>query len=316
MARRISPHSLGHHRCLARGGEAIRHSAGEGLQHRRQRGLLLFPRQPEAWAALVGGARVPQADLAPAKLAAGNRLPGRRPDVRRQARRRRALAAGWRCELGPLPRRDHHGGRLDRLAANHDAVGRGTCGAACAVQHSRAARQTGRRRQPARPSATADDLQSDWHQDAERNVFVATGARMDGRRICLVPARAFDHGTVAARRLHQIRSHVRSRQSAVSHPAAVARQVRRSAASVSGLYDQRHQCAANEPRRAHAQIRRSSAAAGHRAKLSIDAGRPPRRCRFYPRDPQNCGAAGATAIFAGRISPGPAGARRRRGRAG
>ena len=35
--------------------------------------------------------------LAPAKLAAGNRLPGRRSAVRRQARHRRALAAGWRC---------------------------------------------------------------------------------------------------------------------------------------------------------------------------------------------------------------------------
>ena len=98
------------------------------------------------------------------------------------------------------------------------------------------ARQAGRRRQPARPSATADDLQGDRHQDAERNVFVAAGARLDGRQLCLVPARAFDHGAVAARRLHQIRSHAGSRQSAVSHPAAVARQVRRPAASVPGLY--------------------------------------------------------------------------------
>ena len=103
--------------------------------------------------------------------------------------------------------------------------------------------KTGRRRQPARPSATADDLQGDRHQDAERDVFVAAGARLDGRQLCLVPARAFDHGAVAARRLHQIRSHARSRQSPVSHPAAVARQVRRPAASVPGLHRQRHQCA-------------------------------------------------------------------------
>ena len=93
--------------------------------------------------------------LQPAKSAAGNRLPGRRPDVRRQARHRRALAAGWRRAFGALPRRSHPGGRLDRLAANHDAVGRRAGGAACAIRHSGGARQAGRRRQPARPSATA-----------------------------------------------------------------------------------------------------------------------------------------------------------------
>ena len=234
MARRISAHSLGHHRRLARGGGAIRHCAGAGLQHRRQRGLLLFPRQPEARTALVGGARLPETGAWPAKPAPGNRLPGRRPAVRRQARRRRALAAGWRCAFGALPRRDHHGGRLDRFAANHDAVGRGTGGAACAIRDSPGARQARRRRQSARPSATAHDLQGDRHQNAKRNVFVAAGARLDGRQLCVVPARALDHGAVAARRLHQIRFHAGSRQSAVSHPAAVARQVRRPAASVPG----------------------------------------------------------------------------------
>ena len=81
MARRISAPALGHHRRLARGGGAIRHRADRRFQHRRQRGLLLFPRQPEARAALVGGARVPEAGAQSAKPAAGNRLPGRRPDT-------------------------------------------------------------------------------------------------------------------------------------------------------------------------------------------------------------------------------------------
>ena len=67
MARRISAPALGHHRRLARGGGAIRHSAGRRLQYRRQRGLLLFPRQPEARAALVGGARLSQAGAATGK---------------------------------------------------------------------------------------------------------------------------------------------------------------------------------------------------------------------------------------------------------
>ena len=169
---------------------------------------------------------------------------------------KRAAGVRWRQDgvdaFGALPRRGHHGGRLDRLAADHDAVGRRTGGAACAIRHPRGARQAGCRRQSARPSAIADDLQGDRHHDAERDVFVAAGARLDGRQLRPVPARAVDHGAVAARRLHQIRCHARPRQSAVSHAAAVARQVRRSAASVSGLHRQRHQCAADQPRRAYA----------------------------------------------------------------
>ena len=92
MADRASARALGHARCVPRGGRAGRHQADRGLQHRRQRGLLLFPRQPEARPALVGGARLPQAGAAPAEPAAGNRLPGRGRRVRGQARGRRALA--------------------------------------------------------------------------------------------------------------------------------------------------------------------------------------------------------------------------------
>ena len=69
-----------------------------------------------------------------------------------------------------------------------------------------------------------------------------------GLELRALPARPDDHGAVATRRLHQIRSAARSRQFAVSHPAAVARQVRRSAAFVPGLHHERHQCAADQPR--------------------------------------------------------------------
>ena len=124
MAHRTSAHALGHHRRLARGGGAIRHSAQQRLQHRRQRRHLLFPRQPEARAALVGGARISQTGAQPAEPAAGNRLPGRGPCLYRQARHRRAFPAGGRFARRALPRRGHPGGRLDRLAADHDAVGR------------------------------------------------------------------------------------------------------------------------------------------------------------------------------------------------
>ena len=41
---------------------------------------------------------------------------------------------------------------------------------------------------------------------AERDVCLAVGARLDGPRLRAVPARAADHGAVAARRLHALRS--------------------------------------------------------------------------------------------------------------
>ena len=104
-------------------------------------------------------------------------------------------------------------------------------------------------------------------------------ARLDGRELCVVPARALDHGAVAARRLHQVRFHARSRQSAVSHPAAVARQVRRSAARVPGLHHQRHQCAADQPRQADAEVGGPGRGAGDPSELSGDAGGQTRRRR-------------------------------------
>ena len=119
------------------------------------------------------------------------------------------------------------------------------------------ARPAGRRRQPARPSATAHDLQGERHPHAQRDVFLARAARRHGAQLRAVPPRAADHGAVAARRLHQVRSAARSRQSAVSHPAAVARQVRRSAASVPGFHGERRQCAADQPRLAEAEIGKS-----------------------------------------------------------
>ena len=121
----------------------------------------------------------------------------------------------------------------------------------------------------------------------ERNVWLAAAARLDGRELCAVPARAVDHGAVAARRLHQVRPNARPRQFAVSHPAAVARQVRRSAALVPGLHHQRHQCAADQPRQADAEVGGPGRGAGHPSELSGDAGGPARRRRFDPRHPQD-----------------------------
>ena len=76
---------------------AGRHQAHPRFQHRRQRGLVRLPRQPEARPALVGGARLPQAGAQAGQSAARDRLPGGRRRVRRPARGRRALAAGRRA---------------------------------------------------------------------------------------------------------------------------------------------------------------------------------------------------------------------------
>ena len=79
MADRAAARELGAAGSLLPGGRAGRHQAHPGFQHRRQRGLVRLPRQPVARAALVIGARLPQAGAAPAEPAARNRLPGRRP---------------------------------------------------------------------------------------------------------------------------------------------------------------------------------------------------------------------------------------------
>ena len=62
-----------------------------GLQHRRQYRRRLFPRQPEARRALVGGARLPEAGAQPRQPAARDRRAGREGAVRGQARGRRAV---------------------------------------------------------------------------------------------------------------------------------------------------------------------------------------------------------------------------------
>ena len=64
------------------------------FQHRRQRGLVLFRRQPEARPAVVGGARLSRAGSVARQSAARNRVSRHRPRVRRPSRRRGAVAPG------------------------------------------------------------------------------------------------------------------------------------------------------------------------------------------------------------------------------
>ena len=76
MAGGISAHRLGNPRSVPPRCQRIWHSERRRSEHRRQRGHLLFPRQPEARPPLVRRARFSQAGIAPAKSSAGNRLSG------------------------------------------------------------------------------------------------------------------------------------------------------------------------------------------------------------------------------------------------
>ena len=249
MADRASAGALGSARCLPHRGRAGRHQAHRRLQHRRQRGLVRLPRQPEARPALVGGARLSQAGAQPHEPAARNRLPGRGRDLRRPARHRRALPPGRRAQVGALPRRGDPGGRLDRLDPG---------AAACpASAPRRSCAQFGIPVVLDKPGVGENlqdhlqlrhDLQGHRRQDAERDLCLAARPRADVARLCVPPARAADHGAVAARHLHALRSEPRTRQHPVSRAAAVARPLRRAAAHVPGVHRERRQRASDQPR--------------------------------------------------------------------
>ena len=123
---------------LLRRRAAGRHRADPRLQHRRQRGLVRLPRQPEARAALVGGARLPQAGAQAVEPAARNRMPGRKASCSR-ASARRACAGGRTatCEVGALPRRGDPGRRLDRLDPASQALRRRRRRTSCRTSASR-----------------------------------------------------------------------------------------------------------------------------------------------------------------------------------
>ena len=70
----------------------------------------------------------------------------------------------------------------------------------------------------------------------------------DGSGISVVPARADDHGAKSAWRVHKIRRQPRDAEFAISCPAAVARQVRRTATPVPGDHRVGVQSAPRQPR--------------------------------------------------------------------
>ena len=230
--------------------------------------------------------------------------------LRRQARDRRALAPKRRGAQRALPRRGDPLRRRDRLAASADAVGRRAGGSAIEIRHSRCC-STNRASAPTcRIICSCGMIYKvsgvKTLNETYASLFNRLGMGIDyvlRRRgpMTMAPSQlgAFTKSDKTQDRAN-IQYHVQP---------LVAQQVRRAVASVSGVYGKRRQCAADQPRRADAEIGRSFAAAGDRAELSVDAGGSPRRRRFDPRDAADRGAAGLAEICAGRISAGRVGAR-------
>ena len=224
-------------------------------------------------------------------------------------KRARPACAGGRmaCAQRALPRRGHPVGRLDRLAASLMLSGVGPAAQLVATRHSGGARQARRRRQPARPSAAAHDLQGVGREDPERNLSSLLGRAGMGLDYAL---RRRGPLTMAPSQLGAFtRSDpiAGSRQYPVSRAAALARQVRRPAASVSGLHRQRRQFAADQPRRAHAAnrpirprapaIKPNYLATPEDRRVAADSIRVTRKIVAQPA---------LAEIFAGRISAGRA----------
>ena len=138
------------------------------------------------------------------------------------------------------------------------------------------------------------------------------GRGADGPAICAVPARADDHGAVAARHLHQIVGPTHERANIQFHvqPLSLDRfgepLHRFPAITVSRL-----QPAPHLARRRCGCARPIPPRRRDRAQLSLHRGGPPRRRRRHPRHPPADGASRRWPIPAARI-PARAGSRRRR----
>ena len=232
-------------------------------------------------AALVGGARLPQAGAEPAEPAARNRLPGRTRRVRRLARDRRALAAGRR-DANARAARARSSSRPARSA-------RRSCCCCPASGRDAICSNLGIPVVLDRPGV-GQNLQDHLQL---RMIYKVSGVKTLNETYHSLFGRAAMGLDYALRRRGPLtmapsqlglftRSDpvARARQHPVSRAAALARQVRRPAAHLSGLHHQRVQSPAGEPRLGAAALGRSGRQAGDRAALSVGRGGSPRRGRI------------------------------------
>ena len=197
-------------------------------------------------------------------------------------------------------RRSHSGRGRDRLAAAVGAFGRGRPGSPQGDRRAGRPRPAGGRRKSAGPSAAESHLWRHRRAHAQCRLSVAGQAGDDGARLWLSPARAVDHGAVAAWPVRQVLARLRHRQYRIPRPAAVARSFRRAHAPLSGDNGQRLQPAAGEPRLEPRLERRSARRAGHPTELSVGSRRSAGGGGLDPAYPPPCRSARARALRAAR----------------
>ena len=163
-------------------------------------------------------------------------------------RRRAAIDATKGSSVARGAARGDSGGRRHRSAADPAALGHRSGRRSCRSMASRCAR----------PAGVGENLQDHLQircaykvagrEDAERALPEPVQQGQDRARVCGRRVGTDDHGAVAARRLHAVRSDPRDAQHPVPRAAADAAEVRRTAGSVPGLHGERRQPAPDEPR--------------------------------------------------------------------
>ena len=226
--------------------------------------------------------------------------------VMTDAQVRRITLDGRRCTGVELER----GGQAERVTARVETIlAAGSIGSpqilqlsgvgpgALLQQHgiAGAARDAGRRREPAGPPAAAHGVQGEERRHAEPAGEQPLRQGGDGAGVRALPLRPADDGAEPARRVHALVARARHRERRDPHPAAVARQVRRPAASVQRVHVEHLQPAADVARpRAH-QEPGPARRAGHQPPLPQHRRGPQGRGRLAAHHAPRRGAARARA---------------------
>ena len=207
----------------------------------------------------------------------------------RQARDRRRVPARRRGRVRRSARRNDPRGRRDRLAADPAALRHRSGARCCRSTASRWCTSS-----PASARTCRTTCSCAWSFKVQNAVTLNQradslwSARRDGARVRALPHRPAHDGAEPARRLREERPVAADRERRVPRAAAVARQVRRSAAPLSRVHRQRcatcarPRAAATSASRApiRSRTRRSSAATCRRRKTARS---PPTRCASRAR---------------------------------
>ena len=153
-----------------------------------------FPRQPDEGRAAEHVAGVSESGDEPSQSDGDDRRAGAPPDVRRAALHRSRIRPRWPGRGRDRARRNDPRRRQHRIAADPATVRRRAGRPAAAARHSGAARDAGRRREPAGPSAAADGVPGEERRHAEPAGAQLFGKAAMGLEYAALPVRTADHG--------------------------------------------------------------------------------------------------------------------------